>query len=383
MTKATTALVENALRSLVHATGEGIRGAQAAWRNRVLSEKYRRKISREHERCCAGYVPPADPVEAARHFLASNFQGYSDLRWHDLYWFITGMMDAAYIPDDIFYLQIEPALNAMDYVHVLTDKNECYNSPVAPYLPEPVLHLVRGELYKPGFARIAETDMENMFGKSRDEFIVKPSTEHGGGRSLRILDGPSAVAFLKKARRDRSCGSYTDWTVQRRFEQCGEMARFNASSVNTYRIMTFRFEHEIKCLSSILRMGRNGMRVDNHAAGGIICGIEAGRLRGRGLDRDYRVYSVHPDSGTPLNGDPPTYAEATELCGTLHRTMPWFDLVSWDVAVDARHQPRIIEFNVQSQSIEIHQLTNGPLFGPEGSAPLAAMLRRLSERGAW
>jgi len=381
MAKATTALVDRALRSVAHAAGEGIYLAQTAWRNHLFSEKYRRRIAQEHGRCCAGYAPPHEALEAARRFLASNFHGYSDLRWHELYWRVSGMVDSAYIPEDIFYREIEPALNAMDYVHVLTDKNECYNAPVAPYLPEPVVHVIRGELYRPGFVRIGENEIDTLLATSRDEFIVKPSTEHGGGRSLRMMDGPSAADFLRKELRERHCGRCTDWTVQRRFEQCAAMAQFNPSSVNTYRVMTLRIDCDIQCISGLLRMGRSGMRVDNHAAGGVICGIDGGRLRGRGIDRDYRIYAAHPDNGTPLDGEPPAYEEAVELCRELHRTMPWFDLISWDVAIDARQQPRIIEFNLQSQSIEIHQLTNGPLFGPEGSALLAAVLRRMTQAG--
>lgn len=120
------------------------------------------------------------------------------------------------------------------------------------------------------------------------------------------------------------------------------------------------------------------MRVDNYTMGGIAAGIENGRLRGRGLVRDWYFLDVHPDSAVPFTGELPAYHEALELCRKLQRSLPWFDLVSWDVAVDAKHQPRIIEFNVASQGIETHQLNNGPLFGPEGGTTLSLLLKRLA-----
>ena len=61
-------------------------------------------------------------------------------------------------------------------------------------------------------------------------------------------------------------------------------------------------------------------------------------------------------------------------------SFPWFDLISWDVAIDAHDEPRIIEFNVANQELYFHQMTNNPVFGSEGSAVLSAVLRRLPAR---
>jgi hypothetical protein len=71
---------------------------------------------------------------------------------------------------------------------------------------------------------------------------------------------------------------------------------------------------------------------------------------------------------------------AVGLCRKLHESFPWFDLISWDVAIDAHHEPRIIEFNVANQGLYSYQMTNGPIFGSEGSAALSAVLRRLAAR---
>ena len=40
-----------------------------------------------------------------------------------------------------------------------------------------------------------------------------------------------------------------------------------------------------------------------------------------------------------------------------------FRVVSWDIAVGANYEPILIEFNAFTQSIDYHQLNNGPLFG--------------------
>ena len=375
------AVIDHALRSAAHGAGEALRTAQGAWRRHVFSQRYRSEITTLHKSCCSGYVPPLNSAQMARRFLADSFDGYSDLRWHEVYWCVTGMVDSAYIPDDLFYLKIEPALNAMPYVDVLTDKNGCYNLPVAPHLPEPVLHLVRGDLYRPGFVPVAEDGIDGILGDSSEKFIVKPSTEHGGGRSLQLMDGPTAASFLKDVLRDGPRDD-ANWLVQRRLEQCAELAHFNPPSVNCYRIMTMRVDGEAACIMSYLRVGGSGMPVDNFQSGGLACSIEHGKLRGWGVDRDCRFHRTHPANGIPIGGELPAYGDAIALCQTLHRSLPWFDLVAWDIAIDRQHRPRIIEFNVQSLGIRAFQMAGGPLFGPEGSAALAAMFGRLTSEAA-
>ena len=143
------------------------------------------------------FTPAPEAIKRARRFLAENFDGYADLRWHELYWCVTGNLDQAFIPSDIFHVLIEPALNAMNHALILTDKNVMYDLPIASLLPEPVLHIVGGDLYLPGFARVGDDQLGSIFGASRDEFIIKPSILHGSGINLRALDGASAARFSK------------------------------------------------------------------------------------------------------------------------------------------------------------------------------------------
>lgn len=371
-------LLSTALRGIVRTGGKALIEAQRAWRRHVFAAELREELALKHKLWCSGFQPPSEKRLAARRFLARTFDGYDDLQHHELYWRITGSFDPAFIPADIFYRKIEPALNAMDYVPVLTDKNNLYSLAVAPYLPEPVLHLVRGDLYLPGFVRVGETAVDRIFSARNEEFIVKPAVEHGGGRDMRVMDGATASSFIKKIIADHRSRGTADWVVQRRLDQCAEMARFNPSSVNTLRILMMTTESGIIELSSVLRTGRNGMRVDNQASGGLAAGIENGRLRGRALDRDWHFVEVHPDSKVAFVGELPAYKDAVAICRNLQRSLPWFDLVSWDIAIDAKHQPRIIEFNVASQEIDFHQINNGPLFGPEGGAALSEVLARLA-----
>lgn len=47
----------------------------------------------------------------------------------------------------------------------------------------------------------------------------------------------------------------------------------------------------------------------------------------------------------------------------LHEKLIYFDLVSWDLAIDDAGNPLVIEINLKDQGISSHQVVNGPLFG--------------------
>ena len=46
----------------------------------------------------------------------------------------------------------------------------------------------------------------------------------------------------------------------------------------------------------------------------------------------------------------------------LHAQLPYFKLISWDLALDFDNEVVLIEFNIRWQEINSHQISNGPLF---------------------
>ena len=48
---------------------------------------------------------------------------------------------------------------------------------------------------------------------------------------------------------------------------------------------------------------------------------------------------------------------------SLHKQIPYFKMISWDIAIDDKRDLVLVEYNVRSQEILGVQLFNGPLFG--------------------
>lgn len=155
-----------------------------------------------------------------------------------------------------------------------------------------------------------------------------------------------------------------DFVVQEILKQTPELVKFNPTSVNTIRVVSYLRPSEVVILSSIFRIGNKGLFTDNTAMGGGACGVDAnGSLRDFGID-EFGIKTTHTKDGVKL-GDfaVPEYDKIVETIQNVHKKLPYFKLVSWDVMVNDKSVVKIIEFNTFGQGINLHQIANGPLFG--------------------
>ncbi len=117
--------------------------------------------------------------------------------------------------------------------------------------------------------------------------------------------------------------------------QTDEMAKLNPSSVNTFRIPTYRFDDRTEIRYPRLRIGQNGSIVDNAGAGGILALIdeETGIIYSA-VDESKNSYVVHPDSGVQLVGyKVPHWEEIKEFAKKLAQVVPDNRYTGWDIAL--------------------------------------------------
>ena len=324
--------------------------------------RFRRHLEREALASLPAIRPLSDAERTAGlRFLRQFHPRYSNLDWHTTLASVTGRFEAGYVPEDLFYVAIEPALNARDREVQVTDKNGYDRLGLPLPLPETVARIVRGRLVGPDFRSL--TMAELVTAASRDgatEVVLKPTLGVGGGKDVQFVapqDLPRTLAPLFEHR-----GVWEDWIIQRVFRQCDAIAALNRDSVNTLRIMTYRTKSGlVRHLSSVLRIGRGGSRVDNQTSGGLTCGVDDGVLRPV-AHLMYQPFETHPDWGVRFEGvRVPAWHEAVELCVCAHEMVPAMDLMSWDIAIDTEERPVLIEFNTHQQALLMHQKENGPL----------------------
>lgn len=226
--------------------------------------------------------------------------------------------------------------------------------------PKTIFRKTKGQYLDENYELISLDDALKR-AKSRNEVILKVAKFSMGGHGVMFWDAKSSsedqlMEFLNSS--DRI-------VCQEVLRQHEVLNRVNPTSVNTLRIVSFMFNGRVNILSSVLRMGRNGSRVDNASSGGIVCGIKPnGQLKNVAYDTVANVYLKHPQ-GTEFESIViPNYADCINLVTTLAKRFSSVSrLISWDLAIGEDGKPLLIESNVTFGELDFHQLCNGPIFG--------------------
>lgn len=328
----------------------------------IIARRCRKKIMRISK----GLPIVDDPGIKAS--VRRRFSGYSCDLWHKAYIAASGRPSVDYVPEDLFYNVFESRLNPRHRRETYRDKNY-YDRLSWSCLPRTIFRIIDGRLFDKSY-RLIDTDTALALARETElsEFVVKPARESGGGSRVTFLDFAALAAFLPP-----NMKRHSDWIVQQPIVQHELMARLNASSVNTIRIVTIRMGSEVSVVSSFARFGVSGSRVDNLTAGNVAVGVEAdGHLRKEGYDIRFRRVTAHPSQGVAFDSFViPSFAAAQQTCIGLHQSIPDLDLLSWDIAIDDQGMPVVIEFNIGRQDISIAQVCNGPVLNPYIDAVLA------------
>ena len=324
------------------------------------SLKYRKEIkSRIKKRKCKP-IKKTYAKEILRYY--NSFGIKIKPYWHHYYSDINNCYSYEYIPEDYFYSTIDLALNKKEFSEPLMDKNLLDRIFKNVKLPKTVVKNINGYYYDANDL----IDYKNAIDRCKNykTLIIKPSIYSGGGKNVLVFT-------IKEGKTN-----YNDLTIQELFElykknfiiqeivdQHETLKKLNPSSLNTIRVMSYLSEKEVFILSSFIRIGGKGMFVDNMASGGIACGIEPnGNLKKLGYNQYFDQVTKTDSSINLENIKIPSYDEITKTVKELHKQVPYFRLISWDMAVDSNGEVVLIENNLWGQGLNPHQVINGPIF---------------------
>lgn len=321
-------------------------------------------LKRKHESVKTAIT--SDQAQNIKEFWSPYIKGFYarksfDLKWFDIYNSLNMNNHTLeyYIPDDFYHCFVDAFYSHPKRAKVLDDKNmyDMYFSDIKQ--PRTIARKIKGLYMNATYKLISQDELINHC-IGAENIIIKKSVDSEGGAGIVFWDKNCSINDLKK-----SVTAMSDFVIQEVIEQHPELSKINKSSINTIRIMTFSYDGEVKVLSSIIRMGVGGMRVDNATSGGLICGIDnTGRLRNYAVDIKANKCFKHP-SGIKFNDVViPGYDKCVALVKKLApRFYSVSKLISWDLSVGKDGEPILIEVNLTYGGISIHQMTNGPIFG--------------------
>ena len=266
-----------------------------------------------------------------------------------------------YIPDNIYYAEIDTFFTDARRSEALDDKNlyDLYFTDIK--RPTTIIRKINGEFLDKDYQFITPEQALELCQQNKT-VISKEALDSCGGHGVRFFDLSQPEAFedfktwLKK----------TDYIiVQEVIKQHETLSSIHADSINTVRMMSLFLDGKTIILSSLLRMGAGGSHVDNGSSGGVFCGIdEEGKLREIGHYTDGRSCKQHPQ-GTIFKGFKVVgYDRCREIIQHLAgRMFTSTRLISWDFAIGPDGEPILIEVNLTYGGLSTHLLSNGPLFG--------------------
>lgn len=265
-----------------------------------------------------------------------------------------------YIPDSIHFADIDFHFTSPRQSAQIDDKNlyDLYFHDVK--RPETILRKVGGELLDKDYRPVTAEQAMALYTQA-GVVVSKAAKDAVGGHSIRFLDSKecSPADFI------RFLENKDHIVVQRVLQQHETLNLIHRDSINTIRIMTLLLDGQVHILSSVLRMGQNGARVDNASSGGLVCGIQDdGTLKEVAYDKNGNRRTEHPQGGAfkgiRLEGFDKCRDLVRRLAGRMCTTSR---LISWDLSVDPSGDPVLIEVNLTYGELDFHQLCNGPIFG--------------------
>lgn len=308
--------------------------------------------------------------------------------WYRLFKALTGVVDPRFVPEETFRTRLEPLLCRRDVSAAYHDKNQIDRLFADLPRPTTVLRNIYGGYADGDYRAVPRAEVMSRLASRPGPYFLKPAisgTGSGqnvarvepGSDGLRIGASPLTLDEVERV-------YVQDFVVQDQVVQHEALGCLHPGSLNTLRVITLRFDGALHLLAVTLRMG-NGSHVDNGHAGGLLCGVDlgTGRLGEFACDVQFRRFAAHPLSGLSFAGRVvPSFDGVKRLAMAAHERLPYFDVVSSDLAVRSDGSPCLIEVNTFGQGVEPHQFLQGrPLFGDRTPAVLSLVAGR--GRAGW
>lgn len=345
------------------------------WRRlkeRIEDKKHDGKLCRQARKTFrknfSGYEISRQYSREIRQYWRENYGGSIDLIWHKTFAAVTGVEDVRFIPHNVWWLRVLPFFNSLAMRSAYNDKNLSSNFFTARRAAATIVKRMHGVYYdecndvltvEQAAARLMSSDCDIIIKSSQTDDGIGITPASTRGRKLFLFGSYTDLASIEKMYRN-------NFVIQERIVQHPLLAKPHPSSVNTIRILTFRWRETIRVLLAFLRIGTSGRITDNAGTGGICVGIaDDGLLNSWGVDQFGNLYESHPTTGYSFRHQEyaPAFSEACREACEYHRKIFHFNLVSWDFAISPYDEPIFVEMNFRGASWIYQFACAKPIFG--------------------
>ena len=272
---------------------------------------------------------------------------YTEVRGH----YVEG-----WVPYDYYRYKLLPKINPQYSCEI--SEHKTYDHRIFPdFAITPLFIFVSGIYMDAGFKHVGTEEVRKFLHDYNDFIVVK---EERGTHGLQVK-----VMQSTEFNPD-SLVRHLNYIIQPFVKQYSTIQELYPHSVNTFRILTYlRPDSSVAVKLSILRFGVDGSRIDNLSAHGqFIHFDEAGKASEQAYDiLGLPMGTKHKNTGfVYADFSIPMYGEILEKCKEAHNNFPYVRLVGWDVCVNEKGEPKLIEWNADNPGFHELEALFGPFF---------------------
>ncbi len=302
--------------------------------------------------------------QAIDELYIGNYGRKIPYTWHQHFTAFTGNFDKNYFPELLFIPEFEHFMNLKkENCIALADKSITGLLAKALEIDSPkIIVSATGGIFRD--ERFQQIDVSQVISILSEigEVFCKPSIDSSSGMGCRVVD--------LKAGKDKISGKSIetilnelgkDFLIQEKI-QCHEKVKaLHPNSVNTFRVMTYRWKDGIRVLPVIMRIGQGKSFLDNAHAGGMFIAINNdGQLHKTAFTEFHESFEVHPDSKIIFKDHIiPFVPQVIETAKRLHMAYPDIGVISWDFTIGRNGSPILIEANLMYQSVWLPEIAHG------------------------
>ncbi len=284
--------------------------------------------------------------------------------WHRHYTAFTGNFDPKYIPELIFIPEFERFMNMnKNYNKVLADKNiiSVFAKNAGITVPETFIACIKGVYRDKNDVCIKKEDAIKAVWNIGEAFI-KPTVDSSSGQGCAVVnfvDGKDTISGKSVEELFEAMGR--DFLLSERLKCHESISTLYPNSVNTFRIMTYRWNEELLYVPSIMRIGQGGAVVDNAHQGGIFIAIDDdGALHKKAITEFKKEFFCHPDTNVVFDGYKiELFPKVLAAAKRMHDAIPQIGMVSWDFTINEAGGPVLIEANLSYGSVWLFEMAHG------------------------
>lgn len=265
-----------------------------------------------------------------------------------------------YVPMCYFYPWLVRVLNPIDASRIFSNKGMTYVYFKNVKQPQLIVRRLNGTYIDASGNMISRDEAVLIIASYNEECLFKLSYGSCCGKSIQKLQPLSNPELIEK-----TIDSYIgDFVVQSSLTQSPITAKFNPTSLNTFRISTLLLNGKFSVCTAMLRFGAPGSVVDNVGAGGACVGINNdGTLMPYGYKKGGD--KIESWNNVVFKGSIiPNFEKVIDAAKCAHLNIPQCAFVGWDLAIDENGDINLIEANIDAPGLFFEQLANArPAFG--------------------